>query len=105
MSENRPTGRFQPGVSGNPGGKPSELAAFRKQLAEFDPLAMQAIRRVLSSDDDKVVVQALALFWDRRYGKAPQAITGEDGKPLRLEIGIVDVLRKMVELEPAKVDE
>jgi len=97
---------FQPGQSGNPGGRPKGLIEFRKRLEALDGMAEAALESCLSDPDPKVRVAALKEFFDRRYGKAPQAITGENGNPLRLEVGasIVDTLRRMAAYndEPAK---
>jgi len=60
---------------------------------------MEVIQGLLRSDSEDIRHKALSLLWDRRWGKAPQAITGEDGQPIRFDIGIVDVLRKMVAIE------
>lgn len=78
---------------------PKGLSEFRKRIARFDTLAEKALERCLRDDDGKVVVAALREFFDRRYGKAPQAITGEDGKPIKLDVGIVDILKKIAASE------
>lgn len=62
MSARKPNGRFAPGVSGNPAGRPpSASAELRKQLAEQSPaLASKALEMALAGD-----VQALRLCLDK----------------------------------------
>jgi hypothetical protein len=94
-----PPHAWKPGQSGNPGGRPKDLAAFRERLKKLDDVAEQALAECLQDSDGRVRVAALKEFFDRRYGKASQPITGEDGKPLRLEVGLVDVLKKLADGE------
>lgn len=74
---------------------PKGLAEFRKKIACLDDDAFLALQRCINDEDGRVAVAALKEFFDRRYGKASQPITGEDGKPLRLDVSIVDVVRKL----------
>ena len=99
-TEPRPSRRspgrpFKKGVSGNPGGAPRGLSEFRKRIAKLDGVAEKALAECLVSEDGRVVVAALKEFFDRRYGKASQPVTGEDGKPIRFDVSIVDTLRKL----------
>jgi hypothetical protein len=62
MTERLPDGRFKPGTSGNPNGRPkSATTELRRQLAEHGPaLASKAVEMALAGD-----AQALRICLDR----------------------------------------
>jgi hypothetical protein len=62
-------GKFQPGQSGNPGGKPKG-ADLRKALSVYDDKVIQRLGELLDSKDDRVALQACKEVSDRRFGKA-----------------------------------
>jgi len=77
-------GRITKGTP-NPGGRPKKLKEFRAKLEqEFYEEAFAVMRECLASSDGKVRIAALKELWDRMWGKAPQAVTNEDGTPLRM---------------------
>ncbi len=90
-------GQFKPGQSGNPGGRPKALKEFQEWLRENAlEKAQQALLDCLDSKDDKVRMMAVKEVSDRLFGRAPQAITGEDGKPLLPAVGdLIEVVRKL----------
>jgi len=68
-------GGFRPGQSGNPGGRPHSLSAVRLQLgARAAEVGEQLIRLALKPGGDPVQLAAIREFFDRLYGKSPQAI-------------------------------
>ncbi len=78
---------FEPGKSGNPGGKSKEREALRKLVN--DHIANGALENVkaielLASSALSEKVQLSARIWlgEQFLGKATQAITGADGGPL-----------------------
>ena len=87
-SAKTPVGRpWQPGQSGNPGGRPKVLGAFRERLREHADKAVQTLVDALDDENARVRVAAAAELLDRAYGKAPQALTNEEGDgPLELVI-------------------
>jgi hypothetical protein len=81
-------GRLLPGFSGNPGGgRPKAIAEYQEWLSmnALDP-AKEALLACLVHEDGKVRMMAVKEVADRLFGKAPQAITGEDGKPLNFGV-------------------
>lgn len=90
-------GRFGPGNVANPSGRPKVLREFREKLhQEFYDESFEVMRRALADPDGKTRVAALKELWDRMFGKAPQAITNEDGSPLRMGL---------IFLPPTKADD
>ena len=86
---------FQPGQSGNPGGRPrlKPLSdAYRKALSEVDPndkqkrtraevIAEAVVARAIQGD-----VRALQELTDRAEGKVTQPISGPDEGPLNIQL-------------------
>lgn len=66
-------GRFQPGQSGNPGGRPKITAEVRDLAQQHAPSALaELVRLSTSSPDDRVRVAACNAVLDRAVGK-PEA--------------------------------
>lgn len=70
--------KFQPGVSGNPGGRPKGLAA---KAREYTDRAFEVIAEALEDDDIKVRLAAVKEVFDRGYGK-PITMTADVSKRL-----------------------
>ena len=89
---------FPPGVSGNPSGRPKALREYQEWLAAnaLDK-AKEVLLGCLDHPDGRVRMAAVKEIADRLFGKAPQAITGEDGKPIAIALGVelLSALRKL----------
>lgn len=69
-------GRFAPGCSGNPSGRPRMLeveAQTKREMCGLTPLAVQTLRDVLESETVKpeLKIRAAEIVLDRTCGKAP----------------------------------
>jgi hypothetical protein len=82
-SKKRP-GRWKKGESGNPGGRPKEVAEVRDLARQHTVLAIETLLKWAKSDNARASVQACNVLLDRGWGKAPQSmeVTGKDGAPL-----------------------
>lgn len=83
------------GQSGNPTGRSKAADELRKALEGDAPYAAQRLRELLDSEDDQVALKAAQFIVDHVKGRAPQAITGSDGGPLKVDLGVVEMLRKL----------
>jgi hypothetical protein len=73
--ENRPpSGQFQKGRSGNPGGRPKVEGGIRELAREHGPDAIRRLVQLMYSRNERVAVAACGVILDRAYGRAPQAL-------------------------------
>ncbi len=81
-------GKFGPGNQANPSGRPKAFKEYQEWLSEhaMGP-AKNALLNCLMSEDGRVQMMAVKEVADRLFGKAPQTILGEDGKPLLSGLG------------------
>lgn len=69
-------GRFAPGCSGNPSGRPRRLeveAEAMRAMCQLTPLAVEVLRGILESETAKpeIKIRAAETILDRTCGKAP----------------------------------
>jgi len=74
-------GKWAPGVSGNPSGRPRTAPEIREALSRLTPRAIEVISEILNSPEtrpsDRIRAAELALAY--HVGKPTQAIEHEDG--------------------------
>jgi hypothetical protein len=77
----KPNGRWTPGVTGNPGGRPKTPTDVRSALEAGSLAAAQRLVELVSSADERVSLAASLALLDRTLGKAPASIevTGAPG--------------------------
>jgi hypothetical protein len=92
---------FEPGVSGNPGGKPKSTKQFKDALllavnrADGDKVKLAQIAEALVEKAIAGDVQAINAVADRLDGKPVQAIAGDPENPLEFRLsGLKDELTK-----------
>ena len=69
---------FQPGKSGNPGGKPKGVAEVRELAQSLTVRAVKELERIaFNSPDDRARLAAIKEILDRAYGKPTQPIDGD----------------------------
>ena len=86
---------FQPGQSGNPGGRPKETAEVKALARQYTAQAIDTLASIMLNEDAKGSerVSAAVALLDRGYGKPPQSIGGDpNGVPI-LTKGVVEFIR------------
>jgi hypothetical protein len=78
--------KWKPGQSGNPGGRPKEAHEVKELARSYTSEAIEKLALWMRSDNAKASVAACNVLLDRGWGKAVQAITGDDGGAIKIEI-------------------
>ncbi len=80
---------FQPGQSGNPGGRPKASARVRDAAREHTESAIEVLVSIMTNTDAATAarVAAASAILDRGYGKPTQPIDG-DGEGGAIPTGI-----------------
>lgn len=68
-SERRIQGRFAPGTSGNPGGRPKSLRSVVEAAREATEAAIAVLTNALSDPDPRVRIVAAKELLDRAWGR------------------------------------
>lgn len=76
-------GRFKPGQSGNPSGRPKVVGHVRELARAQTESAISTLIQVAENDafPPAARVSAATALLDRGWGKAAQPIVGDDGHP------------------------
>lgn len=81
---------FQPGQSGNPGGRPKQDPRIKIMAREKTEEAFAVILECLGDSDKKIALKAAEILLDRGWGKPTQPISGdEDGAPVQHSMRVV----------------
>lgn len=89
---------YEPGQSGNPGGKSLERERLRKLIADkYGESSIEGIGELATNArSEKVKLAALQWLAEQTVGKAVQAISGENGEPIKLDIiSLVGALKRI----------
>src|SRR5215203_7480561 len=97
MAENNPTSTandvrsfqpgskigFQPGQSGNPGGKPKKLAEIVDLAQSLAPDAIKALHEIaVHGRSEKCRIEAAVALLDRGLGKPKVTVESDGGRPI-----------------------
>ena len=74
-----PNGRYLPGVTGNPGGRPKVPMDVRSALEAGSLAAAQRLVALVNSEDERVALAASMALLDRVLGKAPASVEVTSG--------------------------
>ena len=75
-------GRFAPGASPNPGGRPAALAEVRELARQHTTLAIDTLVKIADRGKTEMAkIAASNALLDRGWGKATQPISGDDDMP------------------------
>ncbi|KQP50825.1 hypothetical protein ASG40_12935 [Methylobacterium sp. Leaf399] len=79
---------FQPGQSGNPGGRPKASARVRDAAREHTEAALQVLIDIaVGGTSEAARVSAASAILDRGYGKPSQPVDG-DGEGGEIPVGL-----------------
>lgn len=73
--------QFQPGQSGNPGGRPKGEAKVRAAAREHTETAIAVLVASMADEDARVRISAAQALLDRGWGKPAQPHSGDDEMP------------------------
>jgi hypothetical protein len=74
MSSTGKPGRYKPGQSGNPGGRPKGLTWLRDLARKHTEVAITTLVECMANKDGKVRVAAANAILDRGWGKPEQVV-------------------------------
>ncbi len=80
---------FQPGQSGNPGGRPKEDPRLREAARQHTEAALMVLVEALTDEQTKNRITAANSILDRAYGKPAQAVQlggDPEGIPMLSEV-------------------
>jgi hypothetical protein len=84
------TTKWQPGQSGNPGGRPKVPEDLKKSCRRLSMRGMKVLEEIITSksattkDSDRIA--AVRLVMEYGFGKPTQPIEGKDGAPIQVTI-------------------
>lgn len=77
---------FQPGQSGNPGGKPKKLEALAASIREYDDELRDKLLAIARSDSLKDAREAIKLLWAYAHGNPRQVVTDTEGNTVNFGV-------------------
>lgn len=91
-----PNGRWTPGVTGNPGGRPKIAPDVRSALEAGSLAAAQRLVELVSSEDERVSLAASLALLDRTLGKAAASLEVTGGsRPEATQAAVLAALARI----------
>lgn len=78
-------GRFKPGVSGNPGGRPKREGEVRELARAHTEAAIAKLAELMTNRDPRVALRAAEALLDRAWGRPGQAVELGGGAAIQVE--------------------
>jgi hypothetical protein len=75
---------FQPGQSGNPGGRPKDVENLRQIAREYAPEAFLRLVELMRDKDPRVAVAACKEILDRGFGRPQPSTDQEKDQPIHI---------------------
>jgi hypothetical protein len=94
---------WRKGFSGNPSGRRKEEGPVRDLARRYTVRAIRRLAQLMASNNERVAVIAAQALLDRGWGKPAQALTGPDGGPLGLVVGMLPTAPITTAEEAARV--
>jgi hypothetical protein len=89
------TGQFKKGVSGNPAGRKKIPDEIKESLTQLVPKAVERLTDIInSSKNEKIVMQAVEVIFNRVYGKPQQQLDIESNNSHTLEVVLTEQLKE-----------
>ncbi len=95
--------RWKPGQSGNPGGRPKEIAEVRRLAREYTAEAIETLAEIMADEKapESSRIEAANSLLDRGYGRPVQAVDLEVSEPISgIVRRIVDPLAESAQPSP-----
>jgi hypothetical protein len=89
------SGKFVKGVSGNPTGRKPIPPEIKEALTSLVPKAVERLTEIIhSSTNEKIVMQAVEVVFNRVYGKPQQALDIESNNNTTLKVVLTEQLKE-----------
>jgi hypothetical protein len=81
---------FEKGESGNPGGRPKEVAEVRGLAKQHGPAAIEKLVELMGSINERTAVAACEAILNRGYGRptGSVSVSGEEGGPVEHKVTV-----------------
>ena len=81
---------FEKGKSGNPGGRPKDVAEVRSLARQHGPGAIEKLAELMGSDNERTAVAACEAILNRGYGRPAQSVSvsGEESGPVAHKVTV-----------------
>lgn len=93
--------KFEKGQSGNPGGRPKEVAEVRELARTYTPQALETLKEIMSDKNAPPAarVSAANAILDRAYGRPSQEVALNASGDVSLSTLLDEAMKKRSELE------